>query len=235
MYEAEPGRSLPRAPLPRVGRDVGGEAAQVLYIFLCGFQAKERTLSKRLVVFSVIALIIGTSVLGCGDDDGDSGDTGATTAAGSVQEGSGDDGGPGDGDAAAANDGSPAKAKFLQQANAICERGSEQMRNAFIEALPEGGGGSKAERQAFDEVKESTFFPVLQERIDQIEALGAPKGEEEEVEETLLAMQQDLDSAEEREITSFQQFEQQFPEADKLASEYGFSSCLIDNSVNDPQ
>jgi len=77
------------------------------------------------------------------------------------------------------------KAEFLKQGNEICEEGNKQIRTAGEEQFPRSGGRpSQKDLEAF---ATNTVVPEIRSQLDEIEALGFPSGDEEQVEDILPA------------------------------------------------
>ena len=122
--------------------------------------------------------------------------------------------------------GSLSKAKFVEQANAICQKTKDQFNKEaaqFVEQVskkpPKPTEGSPEEK-----LVEKAVVPNYQNEVDEISALGAPSGDEKEVTAFLEALQQVVDGASE-EPASFVQSGGSFGKAPKLAKAYGLSGC----------
>src|SRR4051812_43102639 len=81
----------------------------------------------------------------------------------------------------------PTKAAYISDANAICKKGNDQLSKAS-EKLSKA---TKAQQQAF--VKK-TVVPNIQAQIDDIQALGYPKGDKDTLSKQYDAMNDVLDS-----------------------------------------
>lgn len=82
---------------------------------------------------------------------------------------------------------------------------------------------SNAEKK---ELAETVAFPGIQKQIDGVRALGAPEGEEEQVEEIVDAAQEALDQAEEDPVAFVSEEESNsFAHVNKLSREYGLTTC----------
>jgi hypothetical protein len=117
----------------------------------------------------VAVLVIGVCVAGCGSS---SSTTTETTA-------------------------SISKAEFVKQGNAICAKGNkaqEAETNAYAKkhGLKENKEPTKAQQT---EIVETVFVPNIQSQIDAVKALGAPSGEEQQVNAALETSQQTLNKA----------------------------------------
>lgn len=109
------------------------------------------------------------------------------------------------------------KADFTTQANKICADGSAEL-DAAADALGDAPTQEQIEGFAAD-----TLVPNIQAQHDDIEALGAPEGDEDEVDAILAALQDGVDAteADPSAITSGDPFAQ----ANELAGAYGLTDC----------
>ena len=106
---------------------------------------------SRRLLALVAAGVLAVGSAACGDDDDDGGD-GSTTAVISEEE-------------------------FVSQGNEICAAGNEEIDQGGQETL---GSGQPTPEQ-FEEFVTGTVVPSIQGQIDDIRALGAPEGMEEDV------------------------------------------------------
>jgi len=130
-------------------------------------------------------------------------------------------GGGGSDPAQAVTTSSLTKAQFVKQAEAICTQG----RLRALQYAP-SDDTEQSERDAFTESMQDTLLPALQEVVDEIYELGAPRGEEAQVEALLVSLQKGIDSTEELEQPTFISLEQRLAHAGKLAKKAGLESCV---------
>lgn len=109
-----------------------------------------------LVALAALALL----VAGCGDD-GD----GATTPAGD-------------------SSGSISQAEFVEQGNEICGAGNEELASEIDEFAEDNGlsGSDQPSQDQLDELASEVVLPSIAKQIGEIRDLGAPRGQEKEVE-----------------------------------------------------
>lgn len=116
-------------------------------------------------------------------------------------------------------------AQFKKQANAICneqtEKRNQEIREA-IQGLPKEKLLPKKDRE---ELVLQTL-PKYAETPEKLRALGAPEGDEEEVEAIAKAMEEATRKVEADPAQALVST-QQFFEASKLAAEYGLEACII--------
>ena len=111
------------------------------------------------------------------------------------------------------------KAEFIEQADAICAAGNEE-----LNSLEPDFNTGKNPAQIVDSFVSEQLIPVLQTEHDEIEALGAPEGDEAEVENLLASLQGAIDAAEEDPL-AFVIGDEAIAEADKAAEAYGLKEC----------
>lgn len=185
-----------------------------------------KNLVSKIAALLVAALVLSAIVVGCGGgDDSGSNRTGAAS-------GTGSGGGAGKANEEPTEAESPAKAKFVKKANAICTKGVgeglEALGAEVQKAHKKGDGRSEAELEA--ESIHMAFLPAIQTEIDKLSALNPPPGDEEQVEAFIDALQGAVDESQETEYTasSVADFGQsEFSQSDALAREYGLSACVI--------
>jgi hypothetical protein len=108
--------------------------------------------------------------------------------------------------------------QFVEQANAIC-RAAERERDAASKAGAEEG------------LKEADFvteavLPSIQSMTDELGGLGAPKGDEEQVEAIVTAFEEGIEKLEEEPSVQGAS-DAAFAKANRLAEGYGLSDCQI--------
>lgn len=128
----------------------------------------------------------------------------------------------------------PLKAAFIKQGDAICAQGRKEVQTKFaaflkkegIKGIGPGGGESPAEIKAHEiELVETIGIPALRKQMEELRALGAPRGEEDKVESYLAAAEGALEKGEEEPQLLFSKVPQTFAQADKIAQELGFEVC----------
>lgn len=155
---------------------------------------------------------------GCGDEDSP-----ADSASGNGSQGT---------SATEVKTGTLSKVQFIQRADTICQetrdRFEEELSKLFQEEGLKSAEGKvpQAEEEAKgEEVLETILVPVYEGQIKRIGSLGAPTGDEEEVQSFLDATQENLDraSAEPQQFISSEG--QKFTEATQIARAYGLPGC----------
>jgi hypothetical protein len=164
-----------------------------------------------LSIKGVLAIVGVLSALllaaGCGSDEGD-----ATGSSG--------------GGEVTVETGSLSKAEFVKQVSAICTKSREQLQRQVAAFLEERNNNPAKPSEGSAEVEflEETYLPGYEQQIDEVSAIGAPAGDEEQVAAFLQAMQDWIDRAA-AEPEAFTAGELSLDRAAKLAKAYGFKNC----------
>ncbi|HEY6550365.1 MAG TPA: hypothetical protein VIY71_04105 [Solirubrobacterales bacterium] len=120
----------------------------------------------------------------------------------------------------------PSKAEFVKQASAICvatkERASEEFAT-YIQKNTSPTSGPGVVAKATDAVN-TVFSPVYQLQVERISALGAPQGDEQQINAILTAMQQGIERAKQQPL-QFLRRNTALSQASKLAKAYGLPAC----------
>jgi hypothetical protein len=156
-------------------------------------------LSKRLLVLCAGALALGLLVAGCGSSD----------------------------DSSEENTSSLTKAEFIKQADAICEKAGDEV-EVEVEAFAEEND-IPTDKEPSDEVKEEIVIEVLvpniEEQAEGIAALGAPSGEEEQVDQIVEGIETAASETSEDPSSVISGDDGAFKGVNKEAKEYGFKVC----------
>jgi hypothetical protein len=118
--------------------------------------------------------------------------------------------------------------QFIHEADAICASGSrwvlKQLSNYVEDRKAEGSKQSEAE--LVSEALKQVGLPRVQAAIDDIEALGAPRGDEAQLEAFLTQLQQETDALQNKSQLSMKAvFAEGFTASGNLAREYGLKAC----------
>lgn len=116
------------------------------------------------------------------------------------------------------------KAEFIKQGDAICKEANEENETEAEEFAEENDFTlEKASEEQLEEAVAEVLGPSLNKQVEELDALGAPKGDEEQVEEIVVSLE---DAAGEIEDDPSLVFEEKILEKpSKLASSYGFKVC----------
>ena len=119
------------------------------------------------------------------------------------------------------------KAEFIKQSDGICEQGNKEVESEAEAFAKENGiDTSKPTTADQEEVVSQVVAPAIQRQAEAIDALGAPSGDEGEVEAIVEAVEAGATEAEEDPGTIVEgKTSGPFAEANKLAGEYGLKIC----------
>jgi hypothetical protein len=155
-------------------------------------------LSKRLIVLLAGALAIAAVVAGCGSS-GDSTETDEVTIALSKDE-------------------------FIKQGDQICKEAEADSEAEAEDFAKENGFElESASEEQLEEAISEVLVPSLNRQIDEIDALGAPEGDEGKVEAIVVALEDG--SAEVEDDPSLAIKGEPLKDASRLAKAYGFKVC----------
>jgi hypothetical protein len=112
------------------------------------------------------------------------------------------------------------KAAFVKKANVVCRREAQRA----ISYVPLDRG-ELSYQEAFDKTLEDAMLPAFRRVVDEIRKLGAPQGDEREVEAFLEAFAEAIDQLEENGASSPTGLEIPFASSTKLARAYGIDNC----------
>lgn len=165
---------------------------------------RHRTIATLLALAAFAVL-----VAGCGSSGGGSSSSGESSSAGG--EGSS----------------SLTKAELIKQGDAICKQGNEDVEGEANEFAKENGiDVNKPSTSEQEEVVSEVIGPAIMRQAEKIAELGAPSGEEEEVEAIVAAVEAGAEEAEQEPGSILNgKGGGPFAEANKLASAYGFKVC----------
>ncbi len=118
------------------------------------------------------------------------------------------------------------KAEFLKQGNAICAEGNKEIDSEF-EAFAEENNLSENKEpteEQLTEAAEDILIPAVDKQLGELRDLGAPEGEEEEVDKLLTAVEEALEEGEEDPSVLTSQGSP-FADVNKMARDYGLTTC----------
>lgn len=119
------------------------------------------------------------------------------------------------------------KAQFLKQGNAICKAGNEEINEGFESFSKEHNLSHKKPSEAqFEELAETVLVPSVSRQIKEVRALGAPEGEEGEVDEFITNAEDALKELEEEpSLIAAEGEEEPFFSVNKEAAKIGLTAC----------
>jgi hypothetical protein len=161
-------------------------------------------LSKRLITVLVGVFAIGALVAGCGGGSDSTGSESTGSESGTALT----------------------KAEFISQGDAICEKGTEEIEAGAEEFAEENEIDTQNPKTAQqEELVSEVIVPNLSKQAEEIDALGAPSGEEAEVEAIVEALETATGEIEDEPGTLVEANAASFDKANKLAKEFGFKVC----------
>ncbi len=185
-------------------------------------------------ILAVAAATIAGLVVGCGGSSGGAstgsgGSTESATNAGrpSTAESEGDRGGGNSGEGASGVSGSSlSKAEYVKQANAICARDRKQRTEEITAYTKKKNGQSEKER--LSGMVHDVYIPAMESHLANLRALGAPEGEEAQVEAILQAEEEWLDAIRGLEsLAASPAINKKIARAGELAKKFGLEECLV--------
>jgi hypothetical protein len=134
--------------------------------------------------------------------------------------------GCGGGDDSSSDSSSITKAQFVKQADAICEKGNKESEAEFEELAKEKGFSEKKEpsKPQQEEIISEIVAPGVQKQIEEIDALGAPEGDEKQIEAMVAAVEEGVEEIEEN-PASLIEGKNPLAKGTKLAKDYGLKAC----------
>lgn len=135
--------------------------------------------------------------------------------------------GGGDGGAAASSPPPLPKAQFVKQANAICGRSGKEFTEGLTAFGEEHGDetATRSQSELLGEAAKVVMAPLFESRIERIEALGVPPGDQAQVDAYLAALEQGVSAVKKLSPPTFRKLEEPFQPAAQLAREYGLEEC----------
>lgn len=183
-----------------------------------------------IAALAACLLLLAVVVAGCGGGGGEGTTSGGGGAATSEANG-GESGGQGGGESSESSQEteepvSEAKADFVAKANAFCEEQLKQLRPQLQKILGGGNGSKKpaAQQAALDRLAKEAIGPMMQAEAEELKALGAPEGDEEQV-EAVVASLESIAAQARKNPKALVANVNVFVKAQKVAAEYGIDAC----------
>jgi len=117
------------------------------------------------------------------------------------------------------------KAQLVKQGNAICAKGNKEIQEGFEEFEQEVGSQKQPTKAQLTEAIETIVLPAVRQQVEGVKDLGAPSGEEAEVEAITDAAEEALEKGEEDPAALTTEKADPFAKANELANEYGLVKC----------
>jgi hypothetical protein len=114
------------------------------------------------------------------------------------------------------------KAAFLKQGNAICRKGNQQINAVAKKTFGKHKKPTQAQMMKF---ATATLIPTIQSEISGVKALGAPKGEEAQVNAIVVSAQSALDKGKKNPALLVSNNNNLFKHSNQLTTAYGLTAC----------
>jgi hypothetical protein len=120
------------------------------------------------------------------------------------------------------------KAEFIKKADAVCAAGGKRTQSEYAAYVEEKKLSAKKEPTPaqFAEISEEIQVPAFKRQVEEIRAVGAPPGEEDQITALVDALDAGIEKVEEADPKkALESSSSMFVEADKLAVAYGLKVC----------
>ena len=168
-------------------------------------------MTRKITILAIAVLALAFVAAGCGGDD----DETSTVAPATTTETTGTTGATG------ATDIPPERAELIEEADAICAEGDEEI-DAEAQETFANGEPSAAEQEAF---VEETVVPSIQEQLDGLSELEPPEADAEEFQSIIDNAQSALDELEENPDVLGSGEDDPFADVNEQAKEFGLTKC----------
>src|SRR4029077_6216402 len=113
---------------------------------------------------------------------------------------------------------------FIKQGDAICKEANEENETEAEEFAEENDFTlEKASKEQLEEAVAEVLVPSLNQQVEELDALGAPEGDEDQVEEIIVSLEGVAGEVEDDPSWFFE--EKTLEKPAKLANAYGFKVC----------
>jgi len=116
------------------------------------------------------------------------------------------------------------KAEFTKQANAGCKEHSKEREELFKKVSNELDP-SEVTRADQEDLISEVLLPPFEKDVENLKSLGAPEGDEKQVEAIIEAMENSIKKVEAKPLVALRSTSQ-FTEARALAVKYGLDDCV---------
>ena len=116
------------------------------------------------------------------------------------------------------------KAEFVKKGNAICSQGNKEI-EAKGRKVFGGTPNKKPSKAKMKEFASTVLLPSVEDQVNKIRALGAPKGDEAKVKAILDAADEGIQKGKQNPLSLAQEGPGPFQKANKLATAYGLKVC----------
>jgi hypothetical protein len=119
------------------------------------------------------------------------------------------------------------KAAFLKQGNAICKKGNQEINAVGKKVFPRNkfSKNKKPTQAQMTQFATATLIPTIQTEISGVKALGAPKGDEAQVNAIVVSAQSALDKGKQNPTLLVSNNTNLFKHSNQLTNAYGLTAC----------
>jgi hypothetical protein len=117
--------------------------------------------------------------------------------------------------------GTLSKGQYIKKAEKICARERNRMGKDLL-ALE-----AKDEQASLVAAQDSILIPGMEAEVELLAELGAPKGDEAQIEAMLGAMVEAIEETSARQAKTFDELTEPFGRFDKLVTAYGMEGCIF--------
>lgn len=118
------------------------------------------------------------------------------------------------------------KAEFLKQGNAICAKGNKEVSKGYEAFAKERNlQNQEPTEELLAEAVEAVLLPSVTRQVEELRELGAPAGDEKQVDKILTAAEKAIEETEEKPAPAGVTTGGPFAEAKELAAAYGLKRC----------
>ncbi len=119
---------------------------------------------------------------------------------------------------------SPSKAEFVKKAEVICKDNSAKIQKSFRSYINEHEDLKNPTKADYLDLVSTVLVPHIEEEIDELKALGAPKGDEDQVDAIIEAREAGVGAIETYPEEAVEN-NSAFKESSELARKYGLRYC----------
>jgi hypothetical protein len=116
------------------------------------------------------------------------------------------------------------KAEFVKKGNAICAQGNKEIETQGQKVFGKDPN-KKPSKAKLEEFANTVLLPSVEDQVNKIRALGAPKGDEAKVKAILDAADQGIQKGKQDPLSLTNEGSDPFADANRLAKAYGLKVC----------
>jgi hypothetical protein len=117
------------------------------------------------------------------------------------------------------------KAKFVKEASVACQKTENQIQRDYLAFLKTHSNVTKPTQAQYSELVSTVFVPNIEKEIAELQALGAPSGDEDQVEAFIDAREESIQIAEDNPQMLLTEGAKVTAKSAQIAKEYGLGAC----------